>query len=478
VDGTVDLARKILAEGRRVGGRRRRPQVTLSASSFVPKPETPFQWVGMDRVENLLRKQERIAARAGRGVRFRHHGCETSFLEAVFSRGDRSLCDVLESAWRHGARFDGWDEQFDMEAWRRAFRDANLDPEPFAHRDLDPESRLPWQVTDSRINRKWLALELRRALGEGTLSVCGPSDCHGCAPFARECVKGVVAETTDRPLDAGRPVLSTPAAPGPGLPAGAERIPPLPGGGSPPGERSGPSAPVPVYRWRGRFSKTGRLRFLGHLDLARLLLRGLRRAGLPLVYSQGFNPKPKVAFGPALAVGISSDGEVLDFETRERLDPVVLPDRINAALPEGVRFDAVREIRGAVPSLGDAVRAARYRIQLSAPDVAASLVERFRRRKRVTVERTTKKGGTRLFDLTEELLELEPAGDRALRMTLALHAGGASVRPEEAVREILGGDGVEYHLVRETLLVDWRGRLVDPLLAASASHAAAPGNHR
>jgi radical SAM family uncharacterized protein/radical SAM-linked protein len=468
VDGAVDLARRIHAIGRKAADRKRRIRVTLSASSFIPKPETPFQWMGMDRVENIYRKQDRIAERVGRGVRFRHHACETSFLEGVFSRGDRALGGVLERAWRAGARFDGWEEHFKQQVWERAFREKAIDPEPYAHAELDPESRLPWQVVDSRVNRKWLALELKRALDGGTLSICGPGDCHGCAPFARECVKGVVAETTGRPLDSSLPLLATPAAAGPGEPARAEQAPPLPD----PAERIPATAPRtergPTYRWRARFTKSGRLRFLGHLDLIRLLLRGLRRAGLALVYSQGFNPKPRVGFGPALAVGIASEAEYVDFETHDRPAVADLPARINAVLPDGIRFTVVRELRRSVPALTDGLRAARYRAHLGDGADAALLLERFGRRGNVRIERETKKGALRVFRLEEELLDLQPADERVLRMTLALHSGGASVRPDEALRAIVG-DGVEYHLVREDLLVDWRGRLVDPLLAASAS---------
>ena len=92
---------------------------------------------------------------------------------------------MIESAWRHGARFDGWDEHFAWEAWQRAFREEGIDPEPYAHQDLDPTGRLPWHVVHSRVNRKWLQIELERAMKAATLSVCGPKDCHGCAPFAR-----------------------------------------------------------------------------------------------------------------------------------------------------------------------------------------------------------------------------------------------------------------------------------------------------
>jgi len=468
VDAMVDLAHAILREGRQAAGRRR-PEVTLSASSFIPKAETPFQWLGMERIENHYRKQDRIAARIRRGVRFKHHGCETSFLEGVFSRGDRALGAVLERAWRHGARFDGWGEHFKLRVWEEAFRACGIDPEPYAYADLDPAGRLPWQVVDSRVNRKWLALDLKRALDEATLTVCGPKDCHGCAPFARECVKGVVAETTGRPFDGDLPLLSTPTAPGPGLPARAADAPPLVAR-PPTDEPRATDDDSPRYRYRARFGKAGRFRFLGHLDLSRLLLRGLRRAGIRLVYSQGFNPKPKVAFGPALSVGITSEGEYLDIETLERMVPEDALLKINAALPPEVAFEALREIRRVTPTLGDTIRAARYRVRIGGEFDPAVLIERFRERSSPTVRRE-KKGKVKTFALDDELLELEILPSHEVRMTLALRTDGASVRPEEALQEIFGEAYEHCSLVREDLLAEWNGRLTNPLLAAAASHA-------
>jgi len=469
VDAMVDLAHEILHVGRRAVGRgRRRPEITLAASSFIPKPETPFQWVGMERSESLYRKQERIAARVRRGVRFKRHTCETSFIEGVFSRGDRALGDVLEAAWRKGARFDGWGEHFRFDAWQQAFREAGLDPEFYAYTDLDPQGRLPWQVVDSRVNRKWLALELKRALKEGTLSVCGPKDCHGCAPFARDCVKGLIAETTGRPLDSDLPLLATPSAPGPGVPAAVSQVPPrLPRRS--PTELREDDALRPRYRYRGRFTKTGRLRFLSHLDVYRLLMRALRRAGVTLVYSQGFNPKPRVAFGPALSVGVASEGEYLDFDSHDRLDPEPAMREINEVLPEGIRFGAIREIARDVPTLGDAICAARYRTVGHGFDPAPCL-EDFRERSPVTVRRE-KNGKVRTFDLDVEMLELALGDDESVRMTLAVRNNGASVRPEEVLRGIFGERAGRIGLVREELLVEWRGRMINPLLAAAVAHA-------
>jgi len=459
-----------MAIGRKISGKSRRPLVTLSASSFIPKRDTPFQWVGMYRIENLDRKQDRISARVRRGVRFKHHHCETSFLEGVFSRGDRALSDVIERAWRNGARFDSWAEHFDRKAWDDAFRSEGVDPERYAYRDLDPARPLPWHVVHSRVNRKWLAIELRRAMEAGTLSVCGPTDCHGCAPFAKECVKGVVAETTDRILASDVPLLSTPFAPGPGAPIGPESAPGLPVESSVADQTTqvGQSE-RPVYRYRARFTKSGSLRFIGHLDLTRLILRGLRRAGLELVYSRGFNPKPKVGFGPALALGIASEAEYVDFDTYRRLDDDGAEADINGALPDALQFDLVKEIPRGAAALGEAIRAARYRVATRGAGNLAEVVAAFRARLPIEIRRQKKNGGSRSFDLTKELLALEATDVESLSMTLAMHHDGASVRPDEVLKEVFGESTPALDLVREELLVDWKGRLVNPILAASAS---------
>jgi radical SAM-linked protein len=439
IDGIVDLAHDILKLARRTAGGGRRPEITLSASSFVPKPGTPFQWVAMDRGEELRRKQERIAGRIRRGIRFKRHHRETSFLEGTFSRGDRALCGVLEGAWRNGARFDGWVELHDGQAWEDAFRSEEVDPSFYAHRPLDRDGRLPWDVVDSLINRRWLASEYERALkGEG-LGICGPDACHGCAPFAGECVDGVVARSAEKRL-----------AP------------------SPP--RPDPGPPPEKLRYRVRFNKQGLLRFLGHLDLAKLVIRAFRRARITLAYSQGFNPKPKVAFGPALPVGISSEAEYADFESYDLLDTRETLERINRVLPAGIRFDALSAIRQDQAALCDAARAARYRVHTGgAFDLEAGLAS-FEARSDVRVSRRKKNGKLQQFELARELLGLEMLDGGAFRMTLAL-GGGASIRPGEVLQAMFGESSTEFRTVREELLVDWKGRLVNPLLAASAGSA-------
>jgi radical SAM family uncharacterized protein/radical SAM-linked protein len=467
VDAMVDLAHAIAAIGRRVRGKSKGPLVTMSASSFIPKPETPFQWLGMDRQENLARKHERIGSRVGRGVRFKHHDGATSFLEGVFSRGDRALGTVLERAWRLGARFDGWGELFRADAWRRAFEECGVDAERYAYTDLDPEAPLPWHVVHSRVNRKWLAIELRRALEAATLTVCGPTDCHGCAPFARDCVKGIVAETTGRALRSDLPVLATPAAPGPGLPAAQAPTAIAREADAP------PEPPRPKYRYRARFTKPGRLRYLGHLDLTRLVLRALRRAEIELAYSSGFNPKPRVSFGPALSVGIASEAEYVDFESFVRLDVEAVRTRIDAVLPARMRCLALGEIDASVGPITEAIRAVRFRAPLGDDLDPQAAIAALRTRGPIAVRRPTKDGGERTFDLASELLDLRAVEDGAVEMTLVLRTSGASVRPEEVLTLLLGRDASREGIVREELLVEAGEGLVAPLVRAEAHGALA-----
>jgi radical SAM family uncharacterized protein/radical SAM-linked protein len=462
VDGLVDLAHEIHAVGRRVA-KGRRPEVTLSASSFVPKAVTPFQWVGQDRLPNLYRKQSRIAARVRRGVRFKHHECETTFLEGVFSRGDRRLGAVVERAFRLGARFDGWAEHFNLDIWQRAFREEGIDPEQFAYGDWASDRRLPWDVLDSLVNKKWLALELKRALAEGTLSICGPTDCHGCAPFAKECVKGIVKETTGRPLDSGLKILTTPSSAGPGVPARAADAPRALTAEEGAALKAS-LGDLPRFRYRLRFEKTGRLQFLGHLDLTRAMLRAFRRARIALVYSQGFNPKPRVQFGPALSVGIESYGEYLDLWSFTRLEPDTAKAAINGALPRGLSVSTLREIGSGAPGLSESVRAARYLAHLPDGLPPARSVSTFAAREALSAVRE-KNGKTVTFPLREWLLDVTDAGPTSFRMTLGAGGEGASVRPDEVLAIMFGEAAKGIRLIREDLAVAWGELLVDPMHA-------------
>ncbi len=162
-------------------------EVSLSAAAFVPKPFTPFQWFGQDTMELLREKQRELkTGNRSRRVSVSYHGAETSFLEAVFARGDRRLCTVLEKAVEQGFHFDSWDECFDFDRWRALFELCGLDPAFYANRTRSFNEVLPWDHLDYGIRKEFLIKECKLAYEGRTTPNCREK-CSGCGAA---CFKG------------------------------------------------------------------------------------------------------------------------------------------------------------------------------------------------------------------------------------------------------------------------------------------------
>ena len=181
--GIAELCRKVsrlfyeLPKERRGKGLR----LSASASTFVPKPFTPFQWTPQVPLEEIRRRQQllRDALRGVRGVEFHCHLSQLSVLEAAFSRGDRRLADVLETAFRLGCRFDSWSEHFREQAWREAFAAHGLTMEAYAGWSPAPGAPLPWSHIDMLVTEEYLAREYGRAMEGRTTRDCREG-CNGC----------------------------------------------------------------------------------------------------------------------------------------------------------------------------------------------------------------------------------------------------------------------------------------------------------
>ena len=181
LDGIARLAKGVLALGRKAGVSRRRLRVTVSVSSFVPKPHTPFQWEPQASLGELRQKQATLAEKLReRGLVFNYHDAGVSFMEAAFARGDRRLGAVLIKAFELGCKFDGWSEYFDFDRWQEAFRLAGLDPVWYACQRYAHDDTLPWDHIDSGVTKRYLADEHGRALAGLTTPDCRTGACPGC----------------------------------------------------------------------------------------------------------------------------------------------------------------------------------------------------------------------------------------------------------------------------------------------------------
>ena len=177
LDGIVELAQSVLRLARRKG--RKRASVSVSVAGFVPKAHTPFQWERQNTVEEFREKGRRLKGQVrDRALSLSYHEPEQSFLEGVLARGDRRVADVVERAWRTGARFDGWSETFDLRRWLDAFEFHSLSPHEFT-RERDEAEPLPWDHIDSGLTRDFLLRERRRAYAARTTTDCR-SGCAAC----------------------------------------------------------------------------------------------------------------------------------------------------------------------------------------------------------------------------------------------------------------------------------------------------------
>ena len=179
--GIADLAEKVYKAWKEVTPNPKRGvTITVSTAWFVPKPHTAFQWEPQITMEEYQRRVKLLREHMrGRSIKYNWHDSQTSFLEAVFARGDRKVADVIEAAWRQGAKFDAWSEYFDFDRWMAAFESCGVDPTFYANRTRARDELLPWDVTSVGVTKNFLWRERERAY-EAVITPDCRIQCTGC----------------------------------------------------------------------------------------------------------------------------------------------------------------------------------------------------------------------------------------------------------------------------------------------------------
>lgn len=408
-----ELAWKVLRTSRS-GGR----QVTVSAAVFVPKPHTPFEREPQLGIEegwarvNFLKERLR-----SRSVKLKWHDPRQSFLEGVLCRGDRRLAAVVEEAWRAGARLDAWSDSFDLELWRRAAQKTGVDLASYLRRRA-PDEPLPWSHLDAGVTPEFLARELERVeTGEYTPD-CRVHGCQQCGLCDFKTIKPVVyRQATEGEVAAAVVAPTSQAADG--------------------------QRPVARFIYRLDYARQGESRFLSHLELMQVFFRAFRRARLPLNYSQGFNPTPKVSFGPALPLGTESLAEFLTVDLAEPLADVENWRALfNRELPVGIAVGKVRPVSGDQPQrlLNS------YHITLPRRPDQEKLKQLLKDQQLfITVVR---KGKERVIDARPAIHDLRVREDGCVELALWSETGRAAVKPLEIVQHLLALTPAEVHGAR------------------------------
>jgi radical SAM family uncharacterized protein/radical SAM-linked protein len=360
-----DVGRRVKRE-RKSGGA---PKVTVSVSTHVPKPHTPFQWCAMDTSSEVRKKQAWLEEekRASGGVELKMHDSEVSWLEGVFARGDRALCNVLERAYRAGARFDSWEDQLQLEVWGEAFDAEGIDVARYLG-TIPVTARLPWDHISVGLEDGFLAREYRKALKSRLSLPCGKAAgmfihhtnldaavtdarklvCYDCGVA---CDLGAMREERLVYLTRLGAQTRIEAKPLPAIPEA--------------GKRKGPPPMIvqaEARRYRFGYTKLGPSAFLSHLDLIRALPRAFRRLEVPLFYSSGYHPKPDMVFAPALSLGVSSLCEFVDLKISADVDAASLVDALSEGSPDGLRFFGGTRLGANDAGISRIVDAARYAV--------------------------------------------------------------------------------------------------------------------
>jgi radical SAM family uncharacterized protein/radical SAM-linked protein len=460
----LELGHKAWQAARDAGNKSFR--ITVSVSPHVPKPHTPFAWAAQVSTDELNRRLGVLReAVKGRPITLKYRDAETSLLEGVFTRGDRSLGRIVEAAYERGCRFDAWSEHLRYATWLDVFADHGLDPERCLL-ERSPDVDQPWDVIQSPVTKKFLVRDLRRAEKAGVIDDCRLEDvCFSCG--VQDCNQRPWVRQPHEPLDVDKAIASLPA------PAFGRR--------SRANGRHGGNATAggvaTSTRFRVVFAKGAGMRFLSHLDLMRTWERTLRRSALPLAFTQGHHPHIKMSFGPPLPLGFRSRAEVFDLELT-RPPGVDLAERLNAVLPDGLQVVDFRPILFKTPSLMSQLEGASYRVRfpgsylaeagIDPAGLAQTLNERVHRllSQEVVVVRRQNEDKVREFDARPCIVALQVGTDEPpavldldLRFTLR-----ASARPDDLLGLLIPeADPRTVDVERTELWADREGRRSDPL---------------
>jgi radical SAM family uncharacterized protein/radical SAM-linked protein len=333
IDGIISLARKIKVAAQAAGVRH--PSLTVSVSSFVPKAHTPFQWAPMAHHDSLRKTIDDLQRRCRQaGVTFKWHHPGMSLVEGILSRGDRRLGAVIHRVWRSGGKFEAWTDRFNLSRWTEALAAEGLSADFYTTRPRDEDETPPWGHISTSVDPAWLRSEYQRGLAEASTSPCRVGDCRAC---------GACPDDVTLPASA------------PDAGGTADRQPATADG---------------RFRVRLRYDKTGTTRFVSHLDLFRTLYRACRRAGIPLSFTGGFNPHPRISFAPPLPLGAEGRGELVDLELSAPFPVERLLRDLNATLPEGLEVTAAQYLARTAPALFENVDLTRLLMGLPVESLA------------------------------------------------------------------------------------------------------------
>ncbi len=375
-----------------------RLNLNITISNFTPKPHTPFQWHSVSTSE--FSRRQRLLKDSFvtlKGIKINFTDVRISSIEDFLGRGDRRLAPVIESAWKAGAGMDAWFESQDRayKAWTFAIEQEGLTQnlrklelgnwltaKSFTEKDLKIfcSQELPWDHIDTGIEKQWLIKDFQLALNESIVPDCSFNACSNCGVCGSDLGHNQIAETPE--------------------------IPQLRVNYKPPSEK--------VTRIKICFQKTKPMHLISHLDLMRILERSLRRSNLPVSYSGGFHPLPRIQIGLALPLGVEAFNEWMYIDFYKDIDSSLVLMKIQEKLPKGIELKSAENIAISKTSLSQEIIEAVWSFNLSKlsegnlnPKKIYEGINKIKDSKQLILIDTDKKGRIRKRDFRPELKHIK-----------------------------------------------------------------------
>ena len=344
LDGIINLL-KWASDLSKIKGKRPL-EITCTISTFVPKSFTPFQWLSQTTQAELRQKinylKQRIKELRLRTVKLNCTDPKIALLEVVMSRGDRRISKLIYKAYKKGAKFDAWDESLDMNLWHGVANELGIDLSYEASKVREIGSSNPWEVIDSGLLKKFLIEEWKKATEVVETVPCTENTCHACGVCFELDVLNLVSEDKSK----NNKFVKTIPQLKEDEQSSKKEISIL----EPPCNDTSKNSkkhnlPVKsVQKIEIVHTKTANLRFISHLDVQRLFERALRRAEIPVAYTEGFNPRPKMQWLMPLPIYYESNYEVMHLELSESVEDLELLNRLNSQLPHEFQIKSVKTL--------------------------------------------------------------------------------------------------------------------------------------
>ena len=376
--------------------------INVSVSTFIPKPHTPFQWASQISLADSTKKINWLHDHLKLpGIHFKWQNPKVSLLEGLWSRGDRRLSGLLVAAYKKGCKFDGWSDKFRFCLWQEALSDENVDIDFYTTRARELTEPLPWDHIDTKVSKKFLKKEWEKSLCRSKTSDCRTGDCNSCGV----CDFNVVKPRTYEIIENKSEVSLTKV-----------------------------DAAKPFYKkLKILYSRKETSRYFGHLELVNIFLRAIRRAKIPVKYSEGFHPMPKVSFADPLPVGMESLEEILYLTVPADIKPSKVMDGLNNQLPTGLKVHGCET--APLKSALENPEAIGYMVTSKNGIFNKNDLINFKNSSSLCITRTNKKGRVKKIDLKEMVLKIDLPEPDKLRLILKAQPG-KTIRPFDVITHL------------------------------------------